>query len=101
MIHLQQTREGVFLNTSKLQERTKKVDDMKTKKDDFNMGDVVLHWDAQNEERGKCDMSLNLWKEPYKILASRGKNAYFLGKMDGEDYGGGPVNCRLLNHYLF
>lgn len=42
MIHLQQTREEVFQNTSKLQEKNKKIYDRKTKEDNFNLGDVVL-----------------------------------------------------------
>lgn len=53
MIHLQQSREEVFQNTSKLPEKIKKIYDKKTKADDFKWGDFVLRWDARNEEKGK------------------------------------------------
>lgn len=69
MIHLQQTREEVFQNTSELQENIKYIYDCKTKEDNFNLGDVVLRWDARNEEKGKHGMFENLWKGPYKISA--------------------------------
>lgn len=55
MIHLQQTREDVFQNTSELQERIKNIYDRKKKEDNFNLGDVVLHWDVRHEEKGKHD----------------------------------------------
>lgn len=49
MIHLQQTREEVFKNTSKLQEKIKKIYDKKAKADKFQLDDVVLKWDVRNE----------------------------------------------------
>ena len=101
MIHLQQTRDEVFQNTSKLEERIKEVYDHKKKVDEFIIGYVVLHWDAQNEDKRKHDKFENLWKGPYKISASRGKHAYLLAEMNGKYCGGGPVNGRILKHYLF
>jgi len=53
MIHLQQTREDVSQNTFWLQEKIKKIYDRKTKAKKFQLEDVVLRWDAQNEEKGK------------------------------------------------
>lgn len=53
MIHLHQTREGVFKNKSKLLEKIKKIYDRKSKADKFQLDDVVLKWDARNEEKGK------------------------------------------------
>lgn len=78
MIHLQQTRDEVFQNTSKLHENIKKVYDHKKKENDFNIGDVVLHWDARNEGKGKHGKFENLWKGPYKISTSREKHAFLL-----------------------
>jgi len=48
MVHLQQTREEAFKNTSKLQEKIKKIYDRKAKVDRFQLDDVVLKWDARN-----------------------------------------------------
>ena len=69
MIHLQQTREEVLHNTLRLQECIKKIYDRKAKSDDFQIDDVVLKWDARNEDKWKHDKFDNLWKGPYKIAA--------------------------------
>ena len=101
MIHLQQTREEVSHNTIQLQENIKKIYDLKTKVEKFQLEDVVLRWDARNEDKGKHGKFDNLWKGPYKISAYRGKNAFLLIEMDDQDCPGGPVNGRLLKHYHF
>eukprot|EP00253_Pinus_taeda_P003239 PITA_03239 len=72
MIHLQQTREEVFKNTFKLQERIKKIYDRKAKVDTFQLDEVVLRWDARHEDKGKHNKFEKLWKGPYKIAAYRG-----------------------------
>jgi len=72
IIHLQQTREEVSQNTLWLQEKIKKIYDRKTKAEKFQLKDVVLRWDARNEEKGKRGKFDNLWKGPYKISAYRG-----------------------------
>lgn len=92
MIHLQKYREEVFQNNSKLQEKIKNIYDIKTKADDFNLGDVVLQWDAWNEEKGKHGKFDDLCKGPYRISAFRGKNAYLLEELDGQELRGGPIN---------
>ena len=101
MIHLQQTREEVFQNTFKLQERIKKIYDRKAKADKFQLEEVVLKWDARNEDRGKHGKFDNLWKGPFKIAAYRGQNAFLLKEMNGEYCLGGPINGRLLKRYHF
>ena len=101
MIHLQQTREEVFQNTSKLHDKIKQIYDRKTKQDDFKINDVVLGWDARNEDKGKHGKFDNLWKGPFKIVASHGKNAYLMEEMDGQSFLGGSFNGRFLKHYLF
>ena len=60
MIHFQQTREEVFENMLKLQERIKKIYDRKEKVDKFQLEEVVLKWDARNEEKGKQGKFENL-----------------------------------------
>ena len=101
MIHLQQTRQEVFQNTSKLQEKIKKIYDRKAKANKFQLDDVVLKWDARNKEKGKHGKFENLWKDHFKIAAYRGQNAFLLKEMNGEDCPGGPINGRLLNRYHF
>ena len=101
MIHLQQTREEVFQNTFILQEKIKKIYDLKTKEDKFHLEDVVLQWDARNEDKGMHGKFENLWKGPYKVSAYKGQNAFLLKEMDGQDCSGGPFNGRLLKRYFF
>eukprot|EP00253_Pinus_taeda_P035958 PITA_35958 len=101
MIHLQQTREEVSQNNFWLQEKIKKIYDCKTKVEKFQLEDVVLQWDARNEEKGKQGKFDNLWKGRYKILAYRGQNAFLLKERDGQECLGGPVNGKLLKHYYF
>lgn len=81
-------------NTSKLQEKIKKIYDKKTKANNFSLGDVVLRWDARNEEKGKHGKLNNLWKGPYKISSFRGQNAYLLEELNGQELIGGLI------HYL-
>ena len=99
MIHLQQTREEVSHNVIQLQEKIKNIYDRKTKEKKFQLDDVVLKWDARNEDKGKHGKFENLWKGPYKITTYRGQNAFLLSEMDGQDCPGGAVNGRLLKHY--
>ena len=99
MIHLQQTREEVLHNTLKVQERIKKIYDRKAKLDDFQIDDVVLRWDARNEDKVKHGKFDNLWKGPYKIAAYRGQNDFLLKEINGDDYPGGSVNGWPLKRY--
>ena len=101
MIPLEWTQDEVFHNTSKLHERIKRIYDQKTKEDDFKIGDVVLRWDARNEDKGKHGKFENLWKGLCHISAFLGKNAFLLDEMNGEPCLGRPVNGRLFKHYLF
>ena len=66
------------------------------KADKFQLDEVVLKWDARNEDKGKHGKFENLWKGPFKIAAYRGQNAFLLKEMNGDDCPGGPINGRLL-----
>ena len=101
MIHLQQRRDEFFQNTFRLQEKIKKIYDRKTEEDKLQLEDLVLRWDARNEDKGKHGKFENLWKGPYKNAAYKGQNAFLLKEMDGQDCLGGPVNGRLLKCYFF
>ena len=79
----------------------KEIFDRRTKPNDFDIGDVVLQWDAPHEEKGKHGKFDHLWKGPYKIASFRGKNANVLEEMEGGLISGGPVNGSLLKHYFY
>jgi hypothetical protein len=100
MIHLMQSREEVYNRTQVIQENIKKIYDKRTKEDNFELGDLVLRWDSRNEDKGKHGKFDSLWKGPYTIQAFRGNNAFLLANRDGSDLPGGPINGRMLKHYL-
>jgi hypothetical protein len=64
------------------------------------VGDLVLRWDARNEDKGKQRKFYHLWMGPYKVGAYYEDNAYFLKGLDGECLGWGPVNGKFLKCYL-
>lgn len=90
----------MFKNTHLIQDKIKRIYDKRTKETDFQIGDFVLKWDARNEDKGKHGKFENLWKGPFKILAFKGKNAYLLEDLSDQPVGAGPVNGRLLKHFL-
>jgi hypothetical protein len=86
MIHLQQSREEVYNKTQVVQESIKKIFDKRTEEDDFELGDLVLIWDAQNEDKGKHGKFDNLWKGSYMIQAFKGNNAFLPTTVMGQIY---------------
>jgi hypothetical protein len=51
-------REQVYNRSQLHQERIKKTFDKHSKKEDFQMGDLVLKWDTKNEDKGKHENSI-------------------------------------------
>ena len=78
----------------------KKMFDKKFKPDNFKIGDLVLRWDARNEEKGKHGKFDSLWMGPFQIYSIMGKKLFFLQDLNGIKVGSGPVNGRFLKHYL-
>ena len=74
--------------------------DRRVKEDVFQVGDLVLKWDAPHEDKGKHRKFNHLWVGPYLIVAHRGDNAFILQYPDGSQYERGTVNGRFLKHYL-
>ena len=90
----------MYIRSEVVQERIKKTFDKRTKAKDFYLGDKVLKWDSRREYKGKHMKFDFLWKGPYVIYAFRGNNSFFLREMDGTEAEGGPVNGRMLKHYI-
>ena len=100
IIHLQQTREEVYNKALQKQDNIKKIFDRRTKASSFKIGDKVLKWDSKREDKGKHGKFDNLWLGPYSIHSVAGNNAFFLQELNGTELFGGPVNGRMLKHYL-
>ena len=78
----------------------KKIFDRKVKINDFQLGDLVLKWDARFEDKGKHGKFDHLWQGLFTILAFSGRNAYLLQDSNGNAVTSGPINGRFLKHYL-
>ena len=78
LINVQQTKEKSFNNSQMHQDRIKKAFDKHTKVDDFKLGDLVLKWNAMNEDRGKHGKFDHMWLGPFEIVAYHGNNSYLL-----------------------
>jgi hypothetical protein len=100
LINVQQIREKAFNNSQLHQDMIKNDFDRHTKEVDFKVVDLVLKWDAINEDRGKHGKFDHLWLRPFKIVAYHGNNAYLLQEHNGYLVGGRYVNDKFLKHYL-
>ena len=54
-------REQVFNNSQLHHDKMKRVFDKHTKDDAFKVDDLVLKWDARNEDKGKHGKFNHLW----------------------------------------
>jgi hypothetical protein len=98
LINVQKEREKAFNNFQLHQDKIKNDFDRHTKEDDFKVGDLVLRWDARNEDKGKHGKFYHLWLVPFKVVEYNGNNAYLIQEHNGDLVGGGPVNGRFLKH---
>ena len=72
--------------------------DRRVKEEQFQIGDLVLKWDALNEvKHGKFDP---MWVVPYVVVGYRGKNAFLLEYTNGVLLEINLVNGRYLKQYL-
>ena len=76
-IELHQIREGLCDKAQIYQDKMKWVFDKRVKAYDFNIGYLVLKWDARYEDKGKHGKFDNLWKGPYKVSSFLGKTLSF------------------------
>jgi hypothetical protein len=67
----------------------------------FNIGYLVLKWDARYEDKGKNGKFDNLWKGPYKVSTSLGKIYFFLKDSEDMTVEIGPVNHRTSLYITF
>jgi hypothetical protein len=68
LVEVQQTREQLFDKAQSHQQKIKEIFDKKVKKEYFQLGDLVLKWDAQRKYKGKHGKFEALWVGPFKIL---------------------------------
>ena len=73
-------------------DKMKAVFDKKAKQDIFQVGDLVLKWDARREEKSKHGKFDNLWLGPFSISQVMKNNTFILQNLDGEQAFGAPIN---------
>jgi hypothetical protein len=96
LVEVQQTREQVMDRAHDLQQRIKQAFDKKVRKEDFQLGDLVLKWDAPRQDRGKHNKFEALWIGPFKISEVCLNNTYRLQDLEGNEVFNGPVNGHFL-----
>jgi hypothetical protein len=82
------------------QQKIKQVFDKKAKKENFQMGDLVLKWDAPKQDKGKHGKFEALWIGPFKISEVFSNNNYKLRDLKGQEVFNGPVNGHFLKKCL-
>jgi hypothetical protein len=78
------------------QQKIKQVFDRKAKKERFQVGDLVLKWDAPKQDKGKHSKFEALWIGPFRISEAFLNNTYRLRDLEGEEVFGSPVNGHFL-----
>jgi hypothetical protein len=96
MVEVQQIREQVLDRAYNHQQKIKQAFDRKSKKKEFEQGDLVLKWDAPRQEKGKHSKFDALWFGPFKILEVFSNNTYRLQDLEGNEVFSGPVNGHFL-----
>jgi hypothetical protein len=80
--------------------KVKATFDKKTKKDNFQEGDIVLRWDDRRVDRSKYGKFENLWYGPFRIARVMNNNNFLLHNLDDNEILGGPVNGWFLKKYF-
>jgi hypothetical protein len=96
IVEVQQIREQVRTATHSHQEKIKQAFDNKVRKKDFEIGDLVLKWDAPRQDKGKHNKFDALWIGPFKISEIFSNNTYGLQDLEGEEVFSNPVNGHFL-----
>jgi hypothetical protein len=96
LVEVQQAREQVMDIIQDHQQRIKQVFDKKAKKERFQIGDLVLKWDAPKQDKGKHGKFEALWISPFKISKVFSNNTYRLQDLEVEEVFSSPVNGHFL-----
>jgi hypothetical protein len=96
MVEVQQIREQVMDAAHSHQQKVKQAFDRKVRKKEFEIGDLVLKWDAPRQDKGKHSKFDALWIGPFKISEVFSNNTYRLQDLEGEEVFNSPVNGHFL-----
>jgi hypothetical protein len=76
--------------------KIKEAFDKKVKMESFQLGDLVLKWDAQRQEKCKHGKFESFWVGPFNIYEVLQNNTFKLQSLEDTEFSGGPVNGNFL-----
>eukprot|EP00253_Pinus_taeda_P002696 PITA_02696 len=100
LAEVHQIRDQLIEKSAAHQKRIKEAFGRKAKMDNFQIGDLVLKWDALKEKKGNHGKFDALWTGPFVIAQVQGNNTFMLQSMEGETILDVPVNGRFLKVYV-
>jgi hypothetical protein len=100
LVEVQQTRENLLGKEHDHQQKIKKDFDKKVSNEYFQLGDLVLKWDAPKQDKGKHGKFKALWIGLFNISEVFSNNTYKLKNLEGFKVFGGSVNgCFIKKHF--
>jgi len=84
LAEVHQIKEKLVENAIAHQKKIKEAFDKRTKTDNFQVGELVLKWDALKEKKGNHGKFDAFWTGPFIISQIQGNNTFMLKSMGGE-----------------
>jgi hypothetical protein len=97
---VQQTREKLLDKEHDHQHKIKQDFDKKVTKEDFQLGNLILKWDAPKQDKYKHGKFEALWIGPFKISEVFSNNTYKLQDLEDAEVFGSPVNGHFLKKFF-
>jgi hypothetical protein len=100
LVQVQQTGDKLLDKAHDHQQKIKQDFDKKVNKEDFQLGDIVLKWDAPRQYKGKNGKFEALWMGPFKNSEVFSNNTYKLQDLEDAEVFGSPINGHFLNFFF-
>ena len=100
LVEVQKIREQLLDRAQDNQQKIKRSFDKKVSKEYFQLGDLVLKWDAPKQDKGKHGKFEALWIGPFNISKVFSNNTYKLQNLEDSEFFGGPINVKFLKKYF-
>ena len=100
LVEVQHTKEQLLDKAHDHDRKIKWAIDRRESKEDFQLGDLVLKWDAPKQDKGKHGKFEALWIGPFKISEAFLNNTYKLQILEDSEVLGSPVNGHFLKKYF-
>ena len=100
LVEVQQIEEPILDKAQSHQQNIKQDFDKKVNKEYFHLGDMLLRWDAQSQDKGKHGKFEAFWIGPFNIFEVFQNNTYKLQNLEDSELSGGPFNGNFLNIFL-